>query len=232
MRDRLGVAAGFAQDPDADRLALVDGTGRFIGEEYTFVLGALRLLEREGGGTIATNLSTSRMIDAVVARFPASKVVRTAVSEANVVDGIRSHNGIAGGEGNGGLIWPKVCWVRDSLSSMALVLESLAVHGTTLSQLAESIPAFAMVKRKLELAAIGGQSAVAPALAKVRAHFSSVKGASLNDADGIRIDLDRGWMHLRASNTEPIIRLIAEARTPSDAAQLCAECADAAGLKL
>ncbi len=230
VRERPGTAVGFAQDPDADRLALVDDTGRFIGEEYTFVLGAMRLLEREGGGSIATNLSTSRMIDEVVARFPGSRVVRTAVGEANVVAGIRGGSCIAGGEGNGGLIWPNVCWVRDSLSAMALVLESLAVARTSLAALAATIPRFSMVKRKMELAAIGGQEAIAPALESVRAHFGAVPGARINAADGIRIDLERGWVHLRASNTEPIIRVIAESGSTEAAEALCDECASAAEL--
>ena len=220
---------GCAQDPDADRLALVDEHGKFIGEEYTLVLGVMRLLQRHGHGELATNLSTSRMIDDLAAKFPPSRVIRTSVGEANVVAGIKSCGGIGGGEGNGGFIWPKICWVRDSLSSMALVLELLAHDGRTLSAIIDGIPRYSMIKRKLDLASMGGQSAVPKALGKVRDYFANRAGAQLNQTDGIRIDLADGWVHLRASNTEPIIRLIAEASDRTRAEQLCDECARAAG---
>lgn len=224
------AVVGFAQDPDADRLAMVDGSGRYIGEEFTLVLGALRILQRQGQGALATNLSTSRMIDDVAARFPGSRVWRTAVGEANVVGGIRAHDGILGGEGNGGLIWPAVCWVRDSLAAMALTLELLAHEGRTLADIVAGLPSYAMIKRKMDLAAVGGLAAVAPALERVRSHFAAVADARIDDADGIRIDRPAGWVHLRASNTEPIIRLIAEAPTAAGAGHLADECASAAGL--
>lgn len=224
------IAVGFAQDPDADRLALVDERGRFVGEEYTLVLGVTRLLQRAGRGCVATNLSTSRMIDDLVAKYPDSRVVRTAVGEANVVDGIRRSSGIGGGEGNGGLIWPRICWVRDSLGAMALILELLSQGKQSLSTLAAGVPAYSMIKRKMELATVGGQSAIAPALAKVSAHFRANPVARIDSVDGIRIDLPQGWVHLRASNTEPIIRVIAEASSSSAANALCDECQRAAGL--
>lgn len=230
VREASTIAVGFAQDPDADRLALVDERGRFIGEEYTLVLGVLRLLQRQGAGSVATNLSTSRMIDDVVSRFPGSRVVRTAVGEANVVAGIRAASGIGGGEGNGGLIWPRICWVRDSLGAMALVLELLSQGKEPISAIAAGIPAYSMIKRKLELAALGGQGAIAPALSRVREHFESQPGSRVDTVDGVRIDLARGWVHLRPSNTEPIIRIIAEAPTALDAGALCDECQRAAGL--
>lgn len=229
VRTAGSVAMGCAQDPDADRLALVDEHGKFIGEEYTLVLGVMRLLQRHGHGDLATNLSTSRMIDDLAAKFPPSRVIRTSVGEANVVAGIKSVGGIGGGEGNGGFIWPKICWVRDSLSSMALVLELLAHDGRTLSAIIDGIPRYSMIKRKLDLASMGGQSAVPKALGKVRDYFANRAGAQLNQTDGIRIDLADGWVHLRASNTEPIIRLIAEASDRTRAEQLCDECARAAG---
>ncbi len=229
VRESGSFAAGFAQDPDADRLAIVDETGRFIGEEYTLVLAAMRLLQRHGCGDLATNLSTSRMIDDVAAQFPPSRVIRTAVGEANVVAGLKESRGIVGGEGNGGLIWPRICWVRDSLSAMALVLELLAHDGRTLRAIVESIRPYAMIKRKMDLASVGGQGAVAHALRQVRDAFVGKTGARVNEVDGIRIDLADGWIHLRASNTEPIIRLIAEAGDRARAEQLCDECASAAG---
>lgn len=222
------IAVGFAQDPDADRLALVDERGRFIGEEYTLALCALRLLQRHGQGVLATNLSTSRMIDTIAAQFAGSRVVRTAVGEANVVAGLKPANGIGGGEGNGGFIWPRICWVRDSLSAMALVLEVLAHDGRPISEIAAGIHRFAMVKQKMNLDAIGGSAAVPVALAKVRAFFAADPQARIDETDGIRVDLVSGWVHLRASNTEPIIRVIAEAADASAANELCALCRRAA----
>jgi phosphomannomutase len=149
------------------------------------------------------------------------------VGEANVVAAMKSAGSTIGGEGNGGVIWPKVCWVRDSLSGMALVLELLATQKRALSVIAAEIPRFAMVKRKLELGAIGGAAAVAPALAKVKAAFA---GEPMDECDGIRIDLAEGWVHLRASNTEPIIRLISEAANDAAANALADRVAKAAGL--
>jgi len=222
-----GFACGFAQDPDADRLAIVDESGRYIGEEYTLALAALRVLQREGAGMLATNLSTSRMIDGVAKKFPGSRVVRTAVGEANVVAALKPAHGLCGGEGNGGVIWPRVCWVRDSLSGMALVLELLATQKCSLSSLVKQLPRCAMVKRTLKLNAIGGMVALPPAFAKVRATFV---GERLDETDGIRIDFAEGWVHLRASNTEPIIRLIAEGDDDRAANALADRVANAAGL--
>ncbi|MBL9140848.1 MAG: phosphoglucosamine mutase [Phycisphaerae bacterium] len=225
-----GAVVGFAQDPDADRLALVDERGRYVGEEYTLVLTGLRMLQRSGKGALAANMSTSRMIDDVAAKFAGSSVARSAVGEANVVAALRANSGILGGEGNGGVIFPPVCWVRDSLSAMALVLELLAHEGRPISQIVEELPRYAMVKHKLELASVGGMAAVAPALAKVRAAYAAVPGARVNDSDGVRIDLPQGWVHLRASNTEPLVRIIAEGATPDAAMALVQACAKAAGM--
>jgi phosphomannomutase len=227
VRGAPGAACGFAQDPDADRLAIVDERGTFIGEEFTLVLAALRMLQRKGGGTLAANLSTSRMVDDVAARFPGSHVVRTAVGEANVVAGLRPAKGILGGEGNGGVIFPPVCWVRDSLTAMALVLELLAHEGKPLSAVVAGLPRYAMVKRKMELASVGGMAAVAPALARVKAAFAKER---ISDVDGVRVDFADGWVHLRASNTEPIVRVIAEAPTAERANELCDRCREAAGV--
>ncbi|MDZ4830243.1 MAG: phosphoglucosamine mutase [Phycisphaerae bacterium] len=230
VRTTAGASCGFAQDPDADRLAIVDERGRFIGEEYTLVLAALRVLARRGPtapkATLATNLSTSRMIDDVAARFGAT-VLRTAVGEANVVAALKPAKGLLGGEGNGGVIVPEICWVRDSLSAMAIVLELLATEERPLSEIVDSLPRYAMVKTKLDLAGIGGLAAVGPALERTKSAFASER---INATDGVRIDFADGWVHLRASNTEPIVRIIAEAPTKARADELIARCAKAAGL--
>lgn len=222
-------SVGFAQDPDADRLALVDERGRFVGEEYTLALCAQRILQRVGSATLATNLSSSRMIDDVALQFPPSSVRRTAVGEAHVVAALRECDGAIGGEGNGGVIWPAVCSIRDSLGAMALVLESMALSRLPLSQLVAGIPQYTMIKRKMNLADAGGAAAVQPALARVCEAYA---GERIDRTDGVRIDLACGWVHLRASNTEPIIRLIAEAKDAATAQALCVRCARVAGLRL
>jgi len=212
-----GAHVGFAQDPDADRLAVVDENGRYFGEEYTLVLAARRLLEQRGPAVMAANLSTSRMIDDLAARYPGSRVLRTAVGEANVAAAMQREGATIGGEGNGGVIYPPVCWVRDSLSAMALVLGLMAAHGRPLSALVDEMPRYAMIKRKRDLAAIGGQAAIGEMLARVA---RGVPGATVNQTDGVRLDFADGWVHLRASNTEPIIRIIAEAPTTTRAEEL------------
>jgi phosphomannomutase len=237
------AAIGFAQDPDADRLAIIDEKGTYIGEEYTLVLAAKRLLENgtpapragspgsENRGTalvLAANLSTSRMIDDVAAQYGA-KVIRTAVGEANVVAALQAHgaNTLLGGEGNGGVIFPPVCWVRDSLSAMALTLGLLAAERQPLSAIVRGLPKYHMIKHKFDLAKIGGLAAVKPALEKVTERFADARISTL---DGVRLDFADGWVHLRPSNTEPIVRLIAEARTESRAWEMINEVAAAAGL--
>ena len=227
VRGTAGAACGFAQDPDADRLAIVDENGRYIGEEYTLVLAAQRMLELRGPFALAANLSTSRMIDDIAAKFPGAVVHRTAVGEANVVSALKPAKGLLGGEGNGGVIVPEVCWVRDSLSAMALVLDLIASRGEPLSRIVDGLPRYAIVKTKLDLASIGGLAAVAPALAKLKIAFAKER---VSDVDGVRIDFADGWVHVRASNTEPIARIIAEAPTRERAEALVKAAASAAGL--
>lgn len=217
---------GFAQDPDADRLALIDENGSYIGEEYTLVLCARMLLDAAGdaarGAAICVNLSTSRMIEDVAAAYGA-RVVRTAVGEANVVEAMKRERALFGGEGNGGVIWPRVTYIRDSLSGMGLVMGLLARTGKTLSQLVADIPAYAIVKQKVDLTDLSQAKRAADA---VRAAFSKEK---LDTQDGVRVDFaaDRAWLHVRGSNTEPIMRLIAEAPTEATANQILAQAKDA-----
>lgn len=213
-----GVSAdvGFAQDPDADRLAIVDEAGRYIGEEYTLVLSALALLELEGDDDgepiIVTNLSTSRMTDDVAERFGA-RVERTPVGEAHVVGRMLElladgKNVVLGGEGNGGVIWPSVSFVRDSVVAMGLTLALMARHEKPLSQIVGGLPSYAIIKRKQDIAS---KDAAKPAIEAVTNAFEGRGRADLQD--GVRIDLDaeKAWLSVRASNTEPIVRLIAEA---------------------
>ncbi len=215
------AAIGFAQDPDADRLALVDEQGRYIGEEFTLVLSTLSMLMRRPG-PVAANLSTSRMIDDVAARF-GQKVQRTPVGEAHVARAMLASGAVVGGEGNGGVIDPRVCPVRDSLSAMSLVLQLLAATGKPLSRLVAEQPHYASIKQKMELP----RERIQTAVTAITQRFSDLRP---NTADGVRIDFPEGWVHLRASNTEPIMRVIGEAVDDASAARLVEQVRAAAGM--
>jgi len=217
------ACVGFAQDPDADRLAIVDETGRYIGEEYTLVLAAWRVLLDHPGCTVVANLSTSRMIDDVAAKFGAN-VSRSAVGEANVAEVMRRTNAILGGEGNGGVIVPSVTFVRDSLSGMALVLDLMRREGKPLSQLVDAIPRYVIIKEKFPLAT---RDTLEPALAKIAGGFPDGR---IDDCDGVRVDLAEGWAHVRPSNTEPIARIIVEAGDEAAAHQLLRRIRQVSGL--
>jgi phosphomannomutase len=198
---------GFAQDPDADRLAIVDEKGRYIGEEYTLALAA-KCIFRHRRGTAATNLSTSRMIDDIAAAA-GTRVIRTPVGEANVAEAMIRERCVIGGEGNGGVIDLRVGPVRDSLVGIALVLQLMAETGRPVGELARECGNYAMLKEKFEADAV-----LAGRL--IEAAKKEFAGARVDTSDGCRFDFDDAWVHLRSSNTEPVMRVIAEA--PSDAA--------------
>jgi phosphomannomutase len=221
---------GFAQDPDADRLAILDERGGYIGEEYTLVLAAEAVLGAAGampgwkGGTVCVNLSTSRMIEDVAAKYGA-RVVRTAVGEANVVSAMKREGAIFGGEGNGGVIWPRVTYIRDSLSAMGLVIALMARTGKKISELVAEIPGYAIVKRKVDLRA---KEDAARAVEVIAQRYAQER---IDRQDGVWVGFDsrRAWLHVRASNTEPIMRLIAEAPTEQQANAILDEAAKAIG---
>ncbi len=198
-----GADIGFAQDPDADRLAIVDENGSYIGEEYSLALSAKYIFSKKTGKA-ATNLSTSRMIDDV-AEKAGSRVIRAAVGEANVASAMFVHDCIIGGEGNGGVIDLRVGPIRDSLVGIALVLQLMAETEKTISQLVDEIGGYYMSKDKFTADTSQAQQI-----------FNSAKkafaDAKLDTTDGCRFDFDDGWLHLRASNTEPVIRIIVEAK--------------------
>jgi len=203
---------GFAQDADADRLAIIDEAGRYLGEEYSLALAAMHILSTTPG-PVAANLSTSRMLDDVAARYK-STVIRTKVGEANVAAAMKAANCVLGGEGNGGVIDPRTCHTRDSLTGMALVLELLALKRKPISAVASELPAYAITKKKFNCQR-----------GKVTRILSAVKGAAagarINELDGIRLDWPDRWVHVRPSNTEPAVRVIAEAPSAADADALC-----------
>jgi phosphomannomutase len=194
---------GFAQDPDADRLAIVDETGRYIGEEYTLALAVKYVLSKQSG-RIATNLSTSRMVDDI-AKAANGEVIRTPVGEANVTAAMLENNCVIGGEGNGGVIDLRVSPVRDSLIGIAMVLQSMAETEKKISQLVGEIGGYYMVKEKFEV----GQAEAKRILDLAKKKFTN---ARVDTRDGCRFDFENGWVHLRASNTEPVIRAIVESK--------------------
>jgi phosphomannomutase len=201
---------GFAQDPDADRLAIVDDMGTYIGEEYTLALAA-KLIFSKQTGSAAANLSTSRMIDDI-AKSAGGHVIRTPVGEANVASAMLKNNCIIGGEGNGGVIDLRVGPIRDSIVAMAFTLQLLAQTGKTVSQIVSEIPRYSMTKYKF------------PAdKAKVKLILDAVKklfpDAKVDSSDGYRFDFPDAWIHIRSSNTEPIVRVIAEAKDKVAAAK-------------
>ena len=212
------VAVGFCQDPDADRLALIDETGNYVGEEYTLAVCVDHIL-RKSPGPIVTNCSTSRMSHDLAEKYGVP-FFRSKVGEANVADVMMKNDAVFGGEGNGGPIEPKVGYVRDSFVGMAVVLNAMADRALKLSELAGELPRYEIYKTKVTMA----PEAVAPALEKLENHFGD---AESNRMDGLRLDFPGKWLLVRASNTEPIVRLIAEASTLEEARALCDEAAAA-----
>jgi len=209
-----GVQIAFCQDPDADRLAVIDAQGRYLGEEYTLALCVDHLL-RKRRGPVVTNCSTSRMSEDLAQRHgvPFS---RSAVGEANVVDQMLKIEAVIGGEGNGGVIDPEVGLVRDSFIGMAYLLEAMITRQMSIHDLAAEIPRYEMSKRKLDFPVDRlqeGQDAV-------RKHFGDARAS---EPDGLRLDWEDRWLLLRASNTEPVIRIMSEATNQKQADRLCHE---------
>jgi phosphomannomutase len=221
---------GFVLDPDADRLALIDETGRYIGEELTLALATLFRLREEtkksappasrgasarGFGPVVINMSTSRVIEDITQRF-GRDCLRAAVGEANVADKMRETGALIGGEGNGGVIDPRVGFVRDPFIGMGLILNLMAETGKKLSELVAELPAYSIVKEKFEVA----RDRLPGLFAELRKRWPE---ATANDLDGLRLDWKDRWVHVRPSNTEPIVRVIAEAPAEKDAQALCRE---------
>ncbi len=224
-----GAVVGFAQDPDADRLAIVDDRGRYIGEEYTLALAAQSWLALNPGSPVVANLSTSRLIDGVAEAF-GSSVHRSPVGEANVAQVMRANDALFGGEGNGGVMLPAVTWIRDSLTAMGLVLQLMARESRPLSEIVDDMPSYAMIKQTITLEGSDASEKLAASMASLQSHYEQQPDASVSTMDGVRIDLPSGWMHLRPSNTEPIARLIVESADAEAAEALAGEARRSAGL--
>lgn len=209
---RAGADIGFCQDPDADRLAVIDEQGRYLGEEYTLALCLDHVL-RTRRGPVVTNCATSLMCADIAARYEAP-FHRSAVGEANVTAKMHAVGAVFGGEGNGGPIDPKVGYVRDSFVGMALILDAMAARAQPVGQMADELPRYAICKTKFDLA---GQH-VGSVLDALQRQFAD---ADADLSDGLRLDWPGRWLLVRASNTEPILRAIAEAGSPGEASSLC-----------
>ena len=217
---QAGADAGFCQDPDADRLAVIDASGRYLGEEYTLAMCVDHVL-RARKGPIVTNCSTSRMAEDLARKYgvPFS---RSAVGEANVVDVMLAHEATFGGEGNGGPIDPAVGLVRDSFVGMAQLLDAMAAREMPIGELADELPRYAIVKTKIPMP----PEEVAAGLDALADHFADAQPDRL---DGLRLDWPDRWLLVRPSNTEPIVRAVAEATTEEQARGLCDEAAAVIG---
>jgi len=221
----VSAAVGFIQDPDADRLAIVDETGQYIGEELTLALAASRRLSQQTG-PVVLNLSTSRVTEDIAVRL-GCPVFRAPVGEINVVERMLAVNAVLGGEGNGGVIDPRVGYVRDSFVAMALVLDLLAATDLALSAVVAGLPRYCMVKEKFPRKRSVGDSEMpldgAENLGLWQRIAARFPEARADLSDGLRLDWDDRWAHVRASNTEPIIRVISEAPDAKVAEELAQE---------
>jgi phosphomannomutase len=202
---------GFAQDMDADRLAIVSETGDPIGEEYTLVLAARYVLSHSAGPVVA-NLSTTSALQEVVNRY-GCQLFLSKIGEVNVTEEMLKRGAVIGGEGNGGVIYPRLNFARDSLVGMALVLHLLAETGQTISELLTTLPRFSMIKEKL----VCPSDKIAGVLRMVRQRFAEYP---MDLRDGVKVSLPTGWLLVRGSNTEPIIRVIAEGPNDADATEI------------
>ncbi|MDT7687546.1 MAG: phosphomannomutase [Acidobacteriota bacterium] len=209
-----GADIGFAQDMDADRLAVVDERGVPVGEEYTLVLATRYVLARERGAVVA-NLATTAALDAVARSFDCP-IYRSKIGEANVTEEMRRHGAVIGGEGNGGVIYPRINFARDSLTGMALVLHLLAETGRNVSEILDELPRAFMFKEKLACRS----DRVGRVLKMVREEYARWPQ---DLRDGVKVMTPEGWFLVRGSNTEPIIRLVAEGESEEAARALVAD---------
>ena len=200
---------GIVVDPDVDRLAFISNDGEMFGEEYTLVACADYVLSKTPGNTVS-NMSSSRALRDITNKYNGSYQA-SAVGEVNVVELMKATNAIIGGEGNGGIIYPELHYGRDSLVGVALFLTYLANHEKTVAELRASYPQYYMSKNKIELTPQIDVDAILVAMTE------KYKSEDITTIDGVKIDFAENWVHLRKSNTEPIIRIYTEAKTQDEA---------------
>ena len=210
---REGADLGVVVDPDVDRLAFVMENGEMFVEEYTLVAVADYVLRHTKGNTVS-NLSSSRALSDITARYEGCSYAAAAVGEVNVVKKMKDTGAVIGGEGNGGVIYPELHYGRDALVGVALFLTYFAGLDMTMSELRRSYPAYYASKNKIQLTP---EIDVDKILATIKSRYS---GERINDIDGVKIDFEHNWVHLRKSNTEPIIRIYTEAHTMEEADSL------------
>ena len=214
-----GYDLGIVVDPDVDRLAFIQEDGKMYGEEYTLVTVADYVLDHTPGCTVS-NLSSTRALRDVTEKH-GCKYYAAAVGEVNVTTKMKEVGAVIGGEGNGGVIYPESHYGRDALVGIALFLSSLAQKGIKASELRKTFPAYQMAKNRIDLTPDTDVDAI---LVKVKEMYGHQDDVKVTDIDGVKLDFPNCWVHLRKSNTEPIIRVYSEAAT--------AEEADALGKKL
>ncbi|PLX17905.1 MAG: phosphoglucosamine mutase [Marinilabiliales bacterium] len=203
---------GLVVDPDVDRLAIINENGSMFGEEYTLVAVADYILQNQKGNTVS-NLSSSRALRDVTLNY-GGEYFASAVGEVNVVESMKTNNAIIGGEGNGGVIYPELHYGRDALVGIALFLTHLAKTKNKCSDLRSRYPEYVIAKEKMQL---NPETDVDKILDSVKLKF---KDEEIIDIDGVKIEFENGWVHLRKSNTEPIVRIYAESRSLNGAKEL------------
>ena len=217
-----GFDLGIVVDPDVDRLAFICENGTMFGEEYTlvsvadYVLSQSSMVKGQGSMNTVSNLSSTRALRDVTERHGGHYTV-AAVGEVNVTTKMKEVGAIIGGEGNGGVIYPESHYGRDALVGIALFLSSLAQKGCTVSELRKTFPDYQIAKNRIDLTPDTDIDAI---LANVKDMFAHEPSAQVNDIDGVKIDFPDRWVHLRKSNTEPIIRIYSEAQTMTEADEL------------
>ena len=212
LMSKGGYDVGFVVDPDVDRLALIDERGKMHGAEYTLVTVADYILQNTSGNTVS-NLSSTRALRDVTEKY-GCKYTPSAVGEVNVVTKMKEVGAVIGGEGNGGVIYPAAHYGRDALVGIALLLTYFAKLGKRISEIRNMYPHYEMAKNRIDLKEGSNPDAI---LAKMKEKY---QGDNVTTIDGVKIDFEDKWVHLRKSNTEPIIRVYSEAHTAKEAEDL------------
>ena len=210
-----GYDLGIVVDPDVDRLAFIQEDGKMYGEEYTLVTVADYVLDHKQGPTVS-NLSSTRALRDVTEKH-GCKYYAAAVGEVNVTTKMKEVGAVIGGEGNGGVIYPESHYGRDALVGIALFLSSMAEKGLKASELRKTFPNYYIAKNRIDLTPDTDVDAI---LAKVKEQYGHADGVKVTDIDGVKLDFPDRWVHLRKSNTEPIIRVYSEAHTMEEADNL------------